>query len=162
LRPFAVGQVECHEPRDRRRRKDLPDALTNAGLHVIQLIKRLPVVSILRCDPNSRVTRDQTIYKIGRNPPLVTVFENESSVGAAAGHIRIELEFNVAASFSHLLTSCKFRRDQTELHGIAVNRERQIAKYRRRVRALLRLSNALIRIIIDVYKYCPKDARARR
>src|SRR4030095_2765490 len=101
----------------------------NIGLRVIQSVKRLPVISALRGDPNIRVARNQAIYKIGRDPALVVVFENEASVGAAAGHILIDLELNLAASFFHLLDPCKLRRDEPELQSIVVNRERQIAKH---------------------------------
>ncbi len=68
------------------------------------------------------------------------VFENESTVGAGnatRGHIRIELESNLAASFSQLLGSCKLQRDQPEPQTIPVNRERQIAKNPLRVNSLL-------------------------
>ena len=43
----------------------------------------------------------------GTEEVRLMVFENESSVGAAAGHVRIELELNLAAPFSHLLGFCK-------------------------------------------------------
>lgn len=42
-------------------------ARAKPGLHVIQLIERLLVISVMRCDPNIRVAWDKAIYKIGRN-----------------------------------------------------------------------------------------------
>lgn len=48
-------------------------------LHVVQLVDRLQVISLLRGDLNIRVARDQTIYKIGRNPGLVMILEDQSS-----------------------------------------------------------------------------------
>jgi hypothetical protein len=67
-------------PPDRRQR-----ARTNAGFHLIQLIERLLVISALCGNPNIRVAPDQAIHKIGRDPALATVLENEPSPGTPRG-----------------------------------------------------------------------------
>ena len=42
-------------------------ASTDFALHVIQLVKRLLVISGMPCDAHIRITRRQAIYKIGCN-----------------------------------------------------------------------------------------------
>jgi len=74
----------------------LTPRLVSAKFPGIQEMKegrgRLLVVSILSCNPNIRVARDEAIHQIGRNSGLVMVFEDEPTSRAIAGHVHVKVE----------------------------------------------------------------------
>ncbi len=86
-----------------------------------------------------RISRDEAIHLVGRNPALVMVFESQFSVATAAGQNSIEVELDLASSLPHLVHRGKPYGEQLWRQPTPVYCERQIVKYPRSVRALFGL-----------------------
>ena len=57
--------------------------LNEPRLHVIQLIERLLIISVLSCDPNIRAARDQAIYEICRKGEQI-IHQRDTGPGVGA------------------------------------------------------------------------------
>ena len=139
---FPPQPYEAEGPNNRERsqpglRCEIERPWADAALHVIQLIDRLRVISILHSQPDTWIARDQAVHQVGRNLALVMVFEDKSSLTCVPGKICLELELNLAASLLHFLDRWEFDRNQTRSQTIVVNCERYVTAHPLGVGSLL-------------------------
>jgi len=111
---------------------------------------------------DGRIARHEAVHEIRRDPVLVPVFEPEPPATAALRHIRIDLELNVAVSFSHLLDAGGTGRDQPKPRRLAVDGERQIAKHALGVGMLLGSGDHSVRVTIDAGQHDGEHRDTRR